>query len=44
MRVVAIPNRVFPPSQEALELADAVLASLDELTIEALAADDELDA
>jgi HAD superfamily hydrolase (TIGR01509 family) len=32
MRVVAIPNRTFPPSEEAVELADVVLASLDELT------------
>jgi len=34
MRVVAIPNRVFTPSDEALSLADAVPASLDELTPE----------
>jgi HAD superfamily hydrolase (TIGR01509 family) len=34
MRVIAIPNRVFPPSDEALALADAVLGSLDELTPE----------
>jgi HAD superfamily hydrolase (TIGR01509 family) len=48
MRVVAVPNRVFPPSDEALSLAHAVLGSLDELTVEtveALAAtDDEADA
>jgi HAD superfamily hydrolase (TIGR01509 family) len=44
MRVVAIPNRVFPPSDEALERADTVLGSLDELTVEALAPDDELHA
>jgi HAD superfamily hydrolase (TIGR01509 family) len=31
MRVVAIPNRVFPPSSEALRLAAVVLESLDEL-------------
>jgi HAD superfamily hydrolase (TIGR01509 family) len=31
MRVIAIPNRVFPPSKDALELADVVLGSLDEL-------------
>ena len=36
MRVVAIPNHVFPPSDEALSLADAVLGSLDELTPEVL--------
>jgi HAD superfamily hydrolase (TIGR01509 family) len=32
LRVAAIPNRVFPPSEEALSLAGAVLDSLDELT------------
>ena len=32
LRVIAIPNREFPPGQEALTLADAVLESLDELT------------
>ena len=32
MRVVAIPNRAFPPSEEARSLADTVLDSLDELT------------
>ena len=37
MRVVVIPNRVFPPSAEALGLADVVLGSLDELTVEVLA-------
>ena len=36
MRVVAIPNRVFPPSAEALALAHVVLGSLDELTVEVL--------
>jgi HAD superfamily hydrolase (TIGR01509 family) len=36
MRVVAIPNRSFPPSEEAVELADVVLASLDELTPEVI--------
>ena len=36
MRVVAIPNRDFPPGQEALSLADVVLDSLDELTPEAI--------
>jgi HAD superfamily hydrolase (TIGR01509 family) len=34
LRVAAIPNRVFPPSEEALSLAGAVLDSLDELTPE----------
>jgi HAD superfamily hydrolase (TIGR01509 family) len=32
LRVIAIPNREFPPGQEALALADAVLGALDELT------------
>jgi HAD superfamily hydrolase (TIGR01509 family) len=36
LRVVAIPNRVFPPSEETLSLADAVLGSLDELTPEVI--------
>jgi HAD superfamily hydrolase (TIGR01509 family) len=36
LHVVAIPNRVFPPGQEALGLADAVLESLDELTPDAV--------
>jgi HAD superfamily hydrolase (TIGR01509 family) len=36
MRVVVIPNRSFPPSDEALAAAHVVLASLDELTPEAI--------
>jgi beta-phosphoglucomutase-like phosphatase (HAD superfamily) len=32
LRVLAIPNHEFPPGEEALGEADAVLASLDELT------------
>jgi HAD superfamily hydrolase (TIGR01509 family) len=36
MVVVAIPNRVFPPDEEALGLADCVLESLDELTVDAV--------
>jgi HAD superfamily hydrolase (TIGR01509 family) len=36
MRVVAIPNGSFPPSDEALGLADAVLASLEDLTLAAI--------
>jgi HAD superfamily hydrolase (TIGR01509 family) len=32
MRVIAIPNAHFPPGEEALEAADVVLRSLDELT------------
>lgn len=38
MRVIAIPNREFPPGPEALAVASAVLGSLDELTVEAVAA------
>ena len=34
MRVMAIPNASYPPDEEALELADVTLASLDELTPE----------
>ena len=36
MRVVAIPNAAYPPDEEALRLADAVVRSLDELTVEVL--------
>jgi HAD superfamily hydrolase (TIGR01509 family) len=36
MRVLAIPNRHFPPDPEALEQADVVLDSLAELTPEAI--------
>jgi HAD superfamily hydrolase (TIGR01509 family) len=36
MRVVAIPNAAYPPDDEALSLADAVVGSLDELTVEVL--------
>jgi HAD superfamily hydrolase (TIGR01509 family) len=36
MRVVAIPNGSYPPDDEALELADAVVPSLDDLTISVL--------
>ena len=36
MRVVAIPNASYPPDDEALELADAVVRSLDELTVSVL--------
>jgi HAD superfamily hydrolase (TIGR01509 family) len=36
MRVIAIPNRHFPPGEEALAQADAVLGSLAELTAEAV--------
>ncbi|HET8557178.1 MAG TPA: HAD family phosphatase [Gaiellaceae bacterium] len=33
MRVVAIPNPSYPPDEEALELADIVVGSLDELAV-----------
>ena len=36
MRVVAIPNASYPPGEEALELADTVVPSLDELTVDVL--------
>jgi hypothetical protein len=36
MRVIAIPNASYPPDEEALELADVVVPSLDELTVEVL--------
>jgi HAD superfamily hydrolase (TIGR01509 family) len=36
MRVIAIPNRVFAPSEEALSQADVSLGSLDELTPEVI--------
>jgi HAD superfamily hydrolase (TIGR01509 family) len=36
MRVIAIPNPHFPPDAEALELADVVLRSIDELTPEVI--------
>jgi len=34
MRVVAIPNALYPPAADALDLADDVLASIRELTAE----------
>jgi HAD superfamily hydrolase (TIGR01509 family) len=36
MRVLAIPNPLYPPGEAALALADDVLASLNELTAERL--------
>jgi HAD superfamily hydrolase (TIGR01509 family) len=36
MRVLAIPNRRYPPEPEALALADRVVESLDELTRNAM--------
>ncbi len=38
MRVIAIPNAHYPPSQDVLSEADLVLDSLDELTPERLSA------
>jgi HAD superfamily hydrolase (TIGR01509 family) len=38
MRVIAIPNPHYPPSEDALALADVVLESLDELTPERVSA------
>jgi HAD superfamily hydrolase (TIGR01509 family) len=38
MRVIAIPNRAFPPEEEALESADVVLRSIDQLRPEVVAA------
>jgi HAD superfamily hydrolase (TIGR01509 family) len=38
MRVIAIPNAHFPPSEDTLASADAIVASLDELTVERLSA------
>jgi hypothetical protein len=32
MLVLAVPNRAFPPTDDALELAAVVLESLDQLT------------
>jgi HAD superfamily hydrolase (TIGR01509 family) len=34
MRVIAIPNRAFPPGPAALDAASGVISSLDELTVE----------
>ena len=34
MRVIAIPNRSYPPDEESLGLADVTIGSLDELTPE----------
>jgi HAD superfamily hydrolase (TIGR01509 family) len=36
MRTIAIPNRRYPPPEDALALADLVLESLDELTVDAV--------
>src|SRR4051794_19197872 len=39
MRVVAIPNAAYPPDEEAVRLADALVGSLDELTVDILSRD-----
>jgi HAD superfamily hydrolase (TIGR01509 family) len=39
MRVLAIPNTHYPPAAEALALADVVVGSLAELTVEAVGAE-----
>jgi len=36
MRVVAVPNRSYPPPAEVLEAVDLVLPALDELTVQTL--------
>jgi HAD superfamily hydrolase (TIGR01509 family) len=36
MRVIAIPNRLFPPGEDALSAGDVVLDSLRELTVDAV--------
>ena len=36
LRVIAIPNRRYPPPEDAIALADVVAASLEELTPEAV--------
>jgi HAD superfamily hydrolase (TIGR01509 family) len=36
LRVIAVPNLHFPPTAEALSLADVVLTTIDELTEEAV--------
>ena len=35
--VLAVPNAAFPPSEDALALADVVVDSLDEITLEVVA-------
>lgn len=37
LRVIAVPNREFPPGEEALAAADVVAGSLDEVTVEVVA-------
>ena len=40
MRVIAYPNAGYPPSREALALADVTISSLDDLTPEAVSGSD----
>jgi HAD superfamily hydrolase (TIGR01509 family) len=42
MRVIAIPNRHFPPGEDALAAAARVLPSLEELTVEAVEPEPEV--
>lgn len=37
LRVLAVPNRAFPPYEDALALADVIVDSLDEITLELVA-------
>ena len=37
MRVVAIPNRRYPPAVESVELADVVVGSVADLSAEVVA-------
>jgi len=41
MRVVAVPNREYPPPKEVLDMADRVVPGLDELTVELLSGLDD---
>jgi hypothetical protein len=36
MRIIAIPNKDFPPNRDVLASADVVIAGLDELTLEVI--------
>ncbi|NLG23464.1 MAG: HAD family phosphatase, partial [Actinomycetales bacterium] len=36
MKVIAVPHEAFPPAPDALALADLVVGSLDEVTVEAV--------
>jgi len=43
MRVIAIPNRRYPPPADALALADVVLGSIAEVTLDSIGARPDLD-